>query len=420
MPLPSSHKIVVIDDKPEEVASLIGTLSKNGIGVVYFTGQLEQLPIEPLSGIRIIFSDIDLVESKDNKTKQSALLAVLQKVISPDNGPYIIVFWTKHSDFIDDIKTEWDKLGYPPLKYLCIEKSSCKDEKGEFSISMIDQHIKEKVDTFQAFNFYLEWENILLQQGEKFVSKFHKLIPQDVNWSHNIYYLLYRLFHANTDKNSDTYKNEEQFIIACSIFNKSFNSELDRGIFQLSIPSQLPANALGSLSTSDIASAINNFLWLHNVAVTPVVLGDVFIASNDDYKEQILRQLTKESELANIDKNEICLVKMVVTPSCDIAQCKLLKNKNGHSLHRTVYGVIMPSSIRTDKSNAAWCYKFGPFCIGEKENLCMYLHFGTVGAEYIIKGETNPHYFTIKQEIAFDIQSKIANHMNRLGNSLLA
>ena len=68
MPLPSSHKIVVIDDKPEEVASLIGTLSKNGIGVVYFTGQLEQLPLEPLSGIRIIFSDIDLVESKDNKT----------------------------------------------------------------------------------------------------------------------------------------------------------------------------------------------------------------------------------------------------------------------------------------------------------------------------------------------------------------
>ena len=95
MPLPSSHKIVVIDDKPEEVASLIGTLSKNGIGVVYFTGQLEQLPLEPLSGIRIIFSDIDLVESKDNKTKKSALLGVFQKVISPDNGPYIIVFWTK-------------------------------------------------------------------------------------------------------------------------------------------------------------------------------------------------------------------------------------------------------------------------------------------------------------------------------------
>ena len=415
MPLPSSHKIVVIDDKPEEVASLIGTLSKNGIGVVYFTGQLEQLPLEPLSGIRIIFSDIDLVESKDNKTKKSALLGVFQKVISPDNGPYIIVFWTKHSDFIDDIKTELGKQGYSPLQYLCIEKSSCKDEKGEFSVSMIDQHIKESVDAFQAFNFYLEWENALLHSGENFVNQFHQLVPTNSDWSNNIYYLLYSMYKAETGSNDAEISAKEKFSIACRVFNKSFNNELDYYTSQITAPKELPTTIKGSISPQQIIPSVNSFLGIHKLQSSNINPGDVFKIADDELKEIFIKRLFAGRE---INSKDVTLVKCIVTPSCDIAQDKLLKDENERGLHRVVWAIILDSAFKFGEKNSLWYYKLGPFSLDGK-NVCMHFHFATVSMDYSEKNEMSQPWFTIKQEIVFDIQSKIANHMNRLGNSLL-
>jgi hypothetical protein len=120
----------------------------------------------------------------------------------------------------------------------------------------------------------------------------------------------------------------------------------------------------------------------------------------------------------NVQDNDVDLVKMIATPACDIAQDKLLKNSNNYSLHRVVYAVILKSDLCFSEKNALWYYQFGPFLLDNK-NVRMHFHFGTVGFEYISKNSQEAPHFTIKREIVFDIQSKIATHMNRLGNSLL-
>lgn len=414
MTMPATHKIAVIDDNHDEIASLLAALSKKGVSYVYFTGKQDQLPPQPLSGLRIIFSDIDLFGAKDEKNKISSLLGILKSIIAPTNGPYIIVFWTRHSDLVDKIKIEWDKTGFPPISYLCMEKNDCKDENGEYSVPIIEQKINDFSQSFQAFSFYLEWENELMQTGESFISKFHKLIPFDGNWSHNVYCLLYHMFQTDVgNKNVGIYTVPNQFYIACRLFNKSFYNEFDHHISKISAPDSLPKEMQGENVLDDISPAINRFLWIHNIDSPSITPGEVFIANNEKLKVSIIRSAFKN---INISLDAITLVKMVITQSCDIAQDKLLKDDNGISLHRLVYALILDSSI--SRSNAAWYYKFGPFLFNNK-SVCMHFHLGTVCTDFIVKSDQNRPLFTIKQEILFDIQSSIANHINRPGVTLL-
>ena len=102
---------------------------------------------------------------------------------------------------------------------------------------------------------------------------------------------------------------------------------------------------------------------------------------------------------------------------CDIAQHKIINDPAKGNLHRIVYAIISPSTIKPRTNNDFWYYKFGPFVLKGK-NVFMHFHFGTVGFEYLQDNRKQPA-FSIKQEIVFDLQSKIASHVNRLGNSLL-
>ena len=415
MTLPTSRKIVVIDDCYKEVAGLLSSLSKNGVSFIYFTEKLDQLPDSPLAGIRVVFSDIDLVSgAKDDNTKISALIGVLKKIISPDNGPYIIVFWTKHSELIDSIKKQWDKKGVPPLKYLCIEKSSCKDEHGDFSIDLIDKAIQDQTKEFQAFNFYLDWENILTQTGENFIAKFHELIPPDTDWSRCVYYFLFKMYKAVVGKKVDKHSDPEKFIIACQLFNKSFNNELDHAILDLSKNHRLIQNTQDCIDQTRMISSINRFLWIHKINTGGISSGDVFFENNSRIKSGIVEKILKESDRKD---RRVKLAKIIITPPCDIAQNKLIGNASLGDLHRVVYAIIAPCDIKPKCDSELWYYEFGPFVLGNN-NVLMHFHFGTVGFEYIADRTKNPN-FSIKQEIVFDIQSKIANHMNRLGNSLL-
>ncbi len=415
MTLPLSHKIIVIDDMYDDVKDFLSVLSKNGLSYIYFTGKIDHLPPEPFASVRVVFSDIDLVGARDNKNKISTLLGVLKTIISPQNGPYIIVFWTKHSELIDEIKTQWNEKGVPPLKYLCIEKSSCKDANGNFSMELIEEKIQEQTEEFQAFNFYLNWENTLVQTADAFIKKFHELVPRDRNWSHNIYHLLYRMFMADSGENGKTFSTAEQFATACRLFNKSFNNELDCNTASIPSPDELPSSLVGSASPNEIVSDINTCLWIHKIKPSSVVPGEVvLVEANADLKKSIVSSLFDD---VGIKSEDVDLVRMVITPSCDIAQSKLLKNDKGGCLHRVVYAIILESKYVPRRANGLFYYLFGPFS-WKKKQFCMHFHFGTVGVEYIAEERETP-CFVIKQEIVFDIQSKIANHMNRLGNSQL-
>ena len=112
MNLPESGKAIVIDDKADEGLPLIKVLSKCRISTIYFTGEINELPPKPFNDVRIIFLDLVLggMTSRDEKTILSTLINVIKRIVHTNNGPFIIVLWTKHDEYIDGFKNILRKL----------------------------------------------------------------------------------------------------------------------------------------------------------------------------------------------------------------------------------------------------------------------------------------------------------------------
>ncbi len=133
MNIPENGRVVVIDDIIEEGLPLVISLAKQNIPVIYFSGKKEELPVKPLTGIRVVFLDIVLgTDGQSPKTQIAAASRIFQSIIDANNGPYLLIAWTKHDEHIDNIKNELSDR--PPSCFLDLEKSKCKNEDGSFSV----------------------------------------------------------------------------------------------------------------------------------------------------------------------------------------------------------------------------------------------------------------------------------------------
>jgi hypothetical protein len=100
-----TSRVVVIDDLPNEALPVIEAVGRLGIGCIYLTGErLEDLPKKPLRGIRLVVLDMRLGTSGGAKQTASMTANVFCRTISPDEGPLILLLWTKHDEDIPAFK----------------------------------------------------------------------------------------------------------------------------------------------------------------------------------------------------------------------------------------------------------------------------------------------------------------------------
>lgn len=122
------------------------------------------------------------------------------------------------------------------------------------------------------------------------------------------------------------------------------------------------------------------------------------------------------------------LCQIIITPECDIAQNKMVKmtvDDDEHVIHRVVYALFYPlaDSITDEKKKFHERGKEAKHLIGplwyENKKWFLVGHFSSLSmqSQDKITGET---LFTLKRDILFDLQSKTANHVNRLGTQLLS
>jgi len=98
-------RVAVIDDVPDEALPLVHGLGRRGIGCVYISGdKLEELPEEPLRGLRLLFLDMDLGVGGPAKQVAAKLIGVLKKVIGGATSPVAIAVWTDHPEYVDEFK----------------------------------------------------------------------------------------------------------------------------------------------------------------------------------------------------------------------------------------------------------------------------------------------------------------------------
>lgn len=154
-------RILVIDDVYDEVKKLLLILNKNGLSFNYYRGDdLRELPNQPLRGVRLLFLDFVLgTEGQSDNNKISALMNVIKKTIPINNGPYIILAWTKHDipqdNLLDLFKQKiMESVDIPtPTAIINLDKRECMN-----SLPGIGKKIKQEINDKQILEILLEWE----------------------------------------------------------------------------------------------------------------------------------------------------------------------------------------------------------------------------------------------------------------------
>ncbi|MFA6550700.1 MAG: hypothetical protein WCT36_05110 [Candidatus Gracilibacteria bacterium] len=158
-------KIVVVDDKKEDVENLLKLLDKKGIPYNYYFQDANSvnLPDDPLKNIRLLFLDFVLgTDGQPEKTKISTLLTVLKKILHADNGPYIILVWTLHNngngngDLVTPFKLElYKNQDIPkPVAIVDLDKINVMRD-----FNLIEKKLKKTFDGGNIFEILLDWES---------------------------------------------------------------------------------------------------------------------------------------------------------------------------------------------------------------------------------------------------------------------
>jgi len=411
-------QIVVVDDKVEEATPLLTALAKNGAPHLYYSGEVDLLPELPLTGVRFVFLDIELagMAGQSDKNKASGLAGVLKKVISEENGPYVVVFWTTHIEVIEIVKAILNGKAIEPVAYITANKALCLSG----NVDGVVAHLNEALKGIGAFELYVKWENTLNSSGKKFVSEFANNVSRGLNWSKNTADLFYWLYKAFVDKNELADKNE-RFRCACNLMNRSFVDSLHRAtIKDMCLPDGFLFEGGGAALQDEIKAKLNNSLFLSLHDLNRPHTGYVYLSVDEGLKTMLLNQLFKDGDLPQ--NGSLCTI--VVTPECDLAQNKTLMC-NGKKVQQVIHGIIYKmekASIceersRFSKKGSDSRFIIAPIWYDNKVALIV-THFATLS----FTAEDNlsqPPIFALRRDVIFDLQSKASNHVNRLGNFII-
>lgn len=300
MILPKNGGVVVIDDQPKEALPIIRAMSKKGIPTTYYQGNQElDLPDEPTQIVRLVFLDLQLIESNDEHQIAKSIANVLHKIISEDNGPFILVIWSKNSAKYGTRVQEEINL-YPhlrPSSVIEFNKRDCLEEKvvdsidkeevakkvlnglkgrlehddeqavqdavltalsDEFqtefvaksdAMETIENHIKKGLKEAGVFHLFVIWENLIHESGSKTVQSISDTIETTNLWEQNMRDVIRRMAKARTGKNEIS--DELALEAALTTFTYSFSEELESRIRDYDFPEYIDLDSPFIIAKND-------------------------------------------------------------------------------------------------------------------------------------------------------------------------
>jgi hypothetical protein len=181
----------------------------------------------------------------------------------------------------------------------------------------------------------------------------------------------------------------------------------------------------------ELLAKLNTSLFFDFYPPQDISFGNVFIVSNPTkyFINSLVKNIFNRGNIkGNIPPRGTKIIGVIITPSCDLACNKFLFYRNKKYL-RILYGMAIQvdsSSIKEiDKitkscSSSAAGFAIKPFW--NKHNGKIYIiifNYNSLNSVWWDRNNIPKFRFAIKEHLVFDIQSKMANHANRLGNSML-
>lgn len=414
---PQNPKVLIVDDEINEVLPLLNILSRNGVPYAYFDGGIDSIPEKPFTGVRLVILDIDLkdrTKGQNDKGKASSLAAYLEQLMTIQDSFYVILFWTKHEEIIKETYEYLAIANGAPLFFLNMEKPAL----SEITIDYVKDRFFGNLNN-EAFEFLVNWENFLMQNIDFFANKLSKIAKQDSMekgccWDDSIKSILGKMACSYTGK-SDIRELSGNQAVSCAtkILNQSFSESLST---DLSSEITLPQTPSVSLKT---IADLNSILFIEKAKDNRIENGKIFIEENNRHLLYLLEKNIIKVTYQNQCKST--LVGIVLTPNCDIAHNNILTDSMNQESHRILYGlkIAVTGSVQNClKKKKDYLYCTEPFSDIDGKMSAFVFHFGTIQTTSLNFNVVHFDYY-MKNSLVSDLQSKLANHVNRLGHSML-
>ncbi len=361
--LPKNGSIVIIDDVYSEAAPLMSFFSKNSCPYLYYTGDFGELPGVPNKEVRIVFLDFNLLPAITGAhSTNTQILSILDKIIGDDNGPYLLVVWSKnHSDaeslkaeIVEKIKTNHARGVLLPFNTLSLEKSDffARDNETYEFIDGKEQELSDKINSklnsAKFLNYLLSWENALGESSKDTVSQATNAISSisqdsDDYPKHFISVLAKTLLDKKLSLSSTDEKIKASYNSLSKVHLNLFENKFEK-IDTTQINVEIENDYSPNFSDVNIG-AINSWLninYLNNNSHKGKVVqksgfsSSGLIDTTKDGRElnEIITCIREENATENYVYKE---VELEISPDCDVAQNK-----------RTFYRLVSGCQISKD------------------------------------------------------------------------
>ncbi len=164
-------KVVAVDDNVEHLTILEQGFEKLGGFCVGFEYTLALSRAGPLpTGVRILFMDINLMPggaANEGARTFQPIVAIIRKLIKPENGPYALVTWTdspqSHGNLIEFLENNLDAALLP-----CADFSLSKAEYLEDAPALAER-LRNLGNELPGLAMLLDWESAVFKAADRTV-----------------------------------------------------------------------------------------------------------------------------------------------------------------------------------------------------------------------------------------------------------
>lgn len=376
-------RVVVVDDEPDEALPILKAFSKVGVPAAFFDGRSGGLPRQGdrFAGVRLAVLDMDLVGGgADDKSKVAALVKVLSRILTPDNGPYGVLAWTKHPELIELFeKYLFAQDNLPnPIFVARLEKAACK-KNDRFDLGVVAGELRKSLGQGASPLLLLQtWEGKAFEAATRVTNELAGIMELEADtlpawreqWKSEVVRLMRALAEAQAGKHLD---DKSCFRYLYDSLNPLHADALERGTSG-SLGLDLDANEILNATPQcgpERKAKLNAMLHLSFDAPGKLATGDIYVFPAQKTKFSgiptiqdllgDLLQLPKEdaaamklkSDMGNIVK----LAAVEVSAICDYAQGNV-------RIPRFLIGLLVPVEYSKKlKERAEFLWRFGPLLL---------------------------------------------------------
>lgn len=425
MNIPLNGRIAIVDDQIEQALPLIKVFSKNQIPYVFYKGNdLSYLPTENsrYNDIRILFLDINLIDNTahpNEKNIKAVLYSVIKKVISANNFPYIIIFWSRHQKELSKLVEELfnsELSDRKPIGYEFYVKSdffpNFGDEEVVPALDLIGELNKIIINN-PVYSYLLNWENKVHISAEKTLSDIFSSYHNFTNWNSNANSIVEKLGVSYIGKdNYMTSPPEDKVKGSFMALNVVFEDTIEKEINDNNVTNPVDLEINPEIDVSQTILTINKKLLFSEDCDPINYSGTIIIIKPQRYNkdfEELLTSVLKATKKFDDIKNSMLKIWVNVTPLCDSVQGKIKYN-------RLLKGLMIPCDIKADSFfNNEAIYTTPKFIYNDMQYyiLLSFKHFFTL--KNIGLSKKIIPVLRIRQHLLSEIQSRLSRHVNRQG-----